>query len=83
MDVISISIDDDFDQMKSFFKRNGYKWTLLDLKSDKTVLDRYKVKAFPSYFLIDTDGVICMSPAPSPSEDFETRFRKLFLSRNH
>lgn len=83
MDVITISIDDDFDQMKKFFKRNGYKWTLLDLKSDKSVLDRYMVKAYPAYFLIDTNGTLCMSPAPSPSEDFETRFRRIFQTRNH
>ena len=55
----------------------------LDLKSDKSVLDRYMVKAYPAYFLIDTNGTLCMSPAPSPSEDFETRFRRIFPTRNH
>lgn len=83
MDVVSISIDDDFDSVKKLFKRNGYNWTLLDVKGDKSVVDRYKVKVYPSYFLIDTDGTLCMSPAISPSEDFESRFKQIFQKRQH
>jgi len=83
MDVVSIAIDDDFDSVKKMFKRNGYNWTLLDVKGDKSVVDRYKVKVYPSYFLIDTDGTLCMSPAISPSEDFESRFKQIFQSRQH
>ena len=83
MDVVSIAIDDDFDSVKKMFKRNGSNWTLLDVKGDKSVVDRYKVKVYPSYFLIDTDGTLCMSPAISPSEDFESRFKQIFQSRQH
>jgi peroxiredoxin len=83
MDVISISIDEDFDSVKKFFKRNGYNWTLLDTKGDMSVVESYKVKVYPSYFLIDVDGTLCMSPATSPSEGFESRFKQLFQSRNH
>lgn len=83
MDVISISIDEDFDSVKKFFKRNGYNWTLLDTKGDMSVVESYKVKVYPSYFLIDVDGTLCMSPATSPSEGFESRFKQLFQSRRH
>ncbi len=83
MDVISISIDEDFESVKKFFKRNGYNWTLLDTKGDMSVVESYKVKVYPSYFLIDVDGTLCMSPATSPSEGFESRFKQLFQSRNH
>lgn len=83
MDVVSISIDEDFDSVKKLFKRNGYNWTLLDVKGDKSVVDRYKVKVYPSYFLIDTDGTLCMSPALSPSENFEARFKQIFQRRQH
>lgn len=82
MQVVSISIDSDFDKVKQYFKRNNYNWTLLDYKGDPTVLDRYKVKAYPSYFLIDVDGTLCMSPASPPSEDFEKRFQQIFKLRN-
>ncbi|MBO4603224.1 MAG: thioredoxin family protein [Salinivirgaceae bacterium] len=76
--VVSISIDEDFDKVKKYFKRNHYNWMLLDYKADPTVLDRYKVKAYPSYYLIDTEGNLCMSPAASPSEDFEKRFLQYY-----
>ena len=76
--VVSISIDDDFDKVKKYFKRNHYNWMLLDYKADPTVLDRYKVKAYPSYYLIDTEGNLCTSPAASPSEDFEKRFLQYY-----
>lgn len=79
--VVSISIDDDFDRVKRLFKRNHYNWTLLDYKGDPTVIERYKVKAYPSYFLIDTEGNLCMSPAAAPSEDFEKRFQQFY--RDH
>lgn len=83
MDVVSISIDEDFDSVKKFFKRNGYDWTLLDTRGDMSVVESYKVKVYPSYFLIDLDGTLCMSPATSPSEGFESRFKQLFQSRHH
>ena len=73
----------DFDSVKKFFKRNGYNWTLLDTKGDMSVVESYKVKVYPSYFLIDVDGTLCMSPATSPSEGFESRFKQLFQSRHH
>ena len=75
--------DEDFDSVKKLFKRKGYNWTLLDVKGDKSVVDRYKVKVYPSYFLIDTDGTLCMSPALSPSENFEARFKQMFQKRQH
>jgi len=79
--VVSISIDNDFDRVKKYFKRNHYNWILLDYKGDPTIIDRYKVKAYPSYFLIDTEGNLCMSPAAGPS-DFEKRFWQYYKDRN-
>ena len=83
IEVVSISIDDDFEKVKKYFKRHNYNWTLLDYKGDPTVIERYKVKAYPSYFLIDVDGTLCMSPASSPSEGFERRFQQIFKSRKY
>jgi peroxiredoxin len=83
IEVVSISIDEDFDKVKKYFKRHNYNWTLLDYKGDPTVIERYKVRAYPSYFLIDIDGTLCMSPASSPSEDFERRFQQIFRNRKY
>ena len=83
IEIVSISIDDDFEKVKKYFKRNNYNWTLLDYKGDPTVIERYNVKAYPSYFLIDVDGTLCMSPAASPSENFEQRFQQIFRNRKY
>lgn len=83
IEVVSISIDEDFEKVKSYFKRHKYDWTLLDYKGDPTVIERYKVQAYPSYFLIDIDGTLCMSPASSPSENFEKQFQRIFRSKKY
>lgn len=83
MQVVSISIDEDFERVKKYFRQHGYDWELLDYKNDPSVIERYKVRVFPSYYLVDIDGTLCMSPALSPSEDFEKRFRQIFKNRNY
>ena len=83
IEVVSISIDEDFEKVKNYFKRHKYNWTLLDYKGDPTVIERYKVQAYPSYYLIDVDGTLCMSPASSPSENFEKQFQRIFRSKKY
>lgn len=83
MQVVSISIDEDFGRVKRYFSKHGYDWELLDYKNDPSVLERYKVRVYPSYYLVDIDGTLCMSPALSPSEDFEKRFRQIFNARKY
>lgn len=83
MKVVSVSIDDNFAKTKDYFKRNGYDWELLDFKGDPSVIDRYRVKVYPAYFLIDMDGIMLMSPAAAPSENFEKRFRQIFNDRKY
>jgi len=72
--IISISIDPDFEKAKKYFTQHGYEWILLSYQDDKEVLEHYKVKAFPSYYLINPDGKLVMSPAVSPGENFEFQF---------
>lgn len=72
--IISVSIDENFDKAKKYFEQNGYDWTLLSYKLDPDVLKEYKVKAYPTYYLINPKGEIVMSPAASPGENFEYRF---------
>jgi thiol-disulfide isomerase/thioredoxin len=54
--VISISIDDDFDRVKSYFAQHGYDWILMSYKNQPEIITQYKVKAYPTYFLIDTNA---------------------------
>ncbi len=72
--VISICIDDDFDKAIKLFNDNGYEWMLLSYKNQPGIITDYKIKAYPSYFLIDPKGKLVMSPAAGPAENFEWRF---------
>jgi len=44
------------------------------------VMERYRVRAFPSYFLIDREGKMVWAPAPSPLEHFSEKFSRLVKS---
>ena len=72
--IISISIDEDFDEAKMYFKDKGYEWTLLSFNDEKSVIEKYKVRAYPTYYLIGPKGKLIMSPALSPGENFEYHF---------
>ncbi|MBU0763642.1 MAG: TlpA family protein disulfide reductase, partial [Bacteroidetes bacterium] len=72
--IVSVFIDDDFRAAVDFMRDNGCKWTLLHYGNRPEILKQYDVRAYPTYYLIDPDGNLSMSPAPGPDEDFETRF---------
>ncbi|MBQ1652483.1 MAG: hypothetical protein II060_01745, partial [Bacteroidales bacterium] len=56
---------------------NSLGWTFLFAETNDKVLTDYKVKAFPTYYLIDPYGMLVMSPAPSPAENFEKYLFKI------
>ncbi|MGC9470237.1 MAG: TlpA family protein disulfide reductase [Bacteroidales bacterium] len=44
------------------------------------VIERYGVRAFPSYYLIDQEGKMVWAPAPAPLEHFSEKFTRLVKS---
>jgi peroxiredoxin len=78
--VVSISIDKDLEKAQSYFNKNGYTWKLLGDSPERKIADLYKVKAYPTFYLIKTDGKLKMSPALSPGENFEWSFFNLLQS---
>jgi hypothetical protein len=79
--IVSICIDDDFSKMIKHFKEKGYEWQLLSYRDQKSVISEYKVRTYPSYYLIDPEGNLSMSPAASPAENFEWYFFKMMQSQ--
>jgi thiol-disulfide isomerase/thioredoxin len=55
--LISISSDDDEDVWKTFIQSQHMDWTEY-LDSSSTVLEAFKVDSFPTYIVMDKDGVI-------------------------
>ncbi|HAN00897.1 MAG TPA: hypothetical protein DCQ26_20080 [Marinilabiliales bacterium] len=79
--LVSISIDEDIEEVQKYFNEHGYNWPVLSYMNHKNIIDEFKVKAYPTYYLIDPEGNLVMSPANSPSENFEWSFFKLMQSK--
>lgn len=77
IEFVSIGVDDEKEKLFDRADELNYNWTILDYAHDKSLLDKYKVKAYPFYVLIDKEGNILKYPANSPSENAEKLFREL------
>jgi peroxiredoxin len=73
---VSICIDDRND-IENFAESEKINWTFLICNNNSDLLKNYDVRAFPTYYLIDTEGKLLESPAPSPSENIYKIFEKL------
>ncbi|MBP8850464.1 MAG: TlpA family protein disulfide reductase [Breznakibacter sp.] len=77
LEIVTIFIDRDFDKAREFMKSNKLDWESLSFSKQPSVLADYKIRVFPTYFLIDPEGKLFLSPAPSPEESFLARFQDL------
>ena len=71
LNIIIVSVDERFSDMRSFREKNGYQWDFLYFANDPDILEKYDVRIFPTCYLIDTEGKLVLSPAPSPNENLE------------
>jgi len=74
LEIISVMVDENMEDIKSFLAQTGYKWTFLHYKNDPTIIKNFDVRAYPTYFLIGPNGKIILSPAPGPTENFDLKF---------
>lgn len=81
LEIVTVVIDDDVQVMKNFLERSGYQWTFLHFDNNPEIFKKYDVRAFPTYYLIDDEGKLSMSPAPAPAEEFEGRLFKVLRSK--
>lgn len=56
LQILSISVDQHYQQMIDFRNKKGYTWTFLYNGLDSLLQDLYDVKAYPTYILIDAEG---------------------------
>lgn len=81
LEIVTVVVDDDIDQIRDFIKKSGYSWTFLHYASDPDILKKYDIRAYPTYYLIAPDGKLAISPAPTPSDGFEISLFKELKSR--
>ncbi len=81
LEVVTISADDNVDDMKKFLEKSKYSWTFLHFGNRPEILKDYDIKVYPTYFLIGPDKKLILSPAPSPTEGFERRMFQILRSK--
>ena len=74
---VTILTDSDREKAKKFIADHSLNWTFLFADVNSKVISDYKLRAYPTYYLIDPKGVLVMSPAPSPAENFEKYLFKI------
>jgi len=72
LQILTVLADDDAADIKNFQAKSGYPWVFVSYKNQPDVIKNYDIRAFPTYYFLAPDGKLLLSPAPSPSENFET-----------
>ncbi|MBN1990111.1 MAG: TlpA family protein disulfide reductase [Bacteroidales bacterium] len=81
IEVVTICIDNNENDMQVLLKNTGYDWTFLYYGNKPELVKDYDVRAYPTYFLIGPDKKLIWSPAPSPREDVEVRLFNLLRAK--
>ena len=79
--IITIASDDTRESMSVFAKKSGYNWKFLHYGNQPDILEKYDIRAFPTYFLIGPNGKLIYSPAVSPGENFELYLFQVMRAR--
>lgn len=82
VEIVSISTDPDVNDLKHFLKVNPYKWKFVHYGKSPEIINSYDVKAYPTYFLINPEGKMELSPAPSPHEKLEIMLVNILRNRD-
>ncbi len=77
LSVVSILSGNNPKATVAYFVKNGFHWPLLLLGKEITLLEKYEVRAFPAYVLINPDGTIALSPAPMPNENLAAILQRM------
>lgn len=80
--IVTIMVDEQIAQTRQLIEKNSYDWTFLHFAADEAIIKKYDVKAYPTYYLIDPEGFLQMSPAIGPDENFEAHFMQLWQKYN-
>jgi hypothetical protein len=75
--VVTILRDGDFEKAVSKMSQFGFSWLMLDGSSADMLEYLYDIKIYPSFLLVDPEGMIVMRNCPFPSENLESVVKKL------
>ncbi len=81
--IVSIMLDNSMADMQYFLSKNDYNWYFLHYGNQTSILEKYDIRVFPTYFLIGPGGKLVTSPAPSPSENIEQHLFNVMRNRGN
>lgn len=73
--IVTVCVCDSYNDMKKLVKENKYHWEFLYFDKNNELLQKYNVRVYPSYYLINPEGKLVMLPAFPPGDaSFEARY---------
>ena len=76
-EIVVICMDENLPQMKHFVERKRFPYTFLHYGNQVEVFKDYDIRAFPTYYFINKQGKLSLSPAASPDENVELQIFKV------
>jgi peroxiredoxin len=70
-EIVIISMDDNLAQMKNFIEKKNYPFTFLFYGNQPDIFKEFDIRTVPTYFFIDKNGKLALSPAATPGENIE------------
>ena len=71
-EFVSVIMDKDIEKMYKFKNDNKFKWTFLHNDKKQSLIEKYKIVTYPTFFFISPEGKLLIKNAPSPTENFES-----------
>jgi len=81
LDIYIVVRNSDMEKIKQFFSENEVPGTVVFEEPDNRYAKMYKIKSYPSAFLLDSDHKIIKALARNPLDGFEFEFASLLRSR--
>ena len=81
LEVITIMITESLMNMQDFMENNRYSWTSLFYENSEILLQAYKIRSYPTCYLIGPNGKLIQSPATLPTEGLEQQLFRIMRSR--
>ena len=79
-DVLTICCSDNYEKMYNFIKNNKvgnkYKWDFVYFDNNYDIFEKFHVRTFPTFILINPEGKIVKNPMDSPSLGALLTFKK-------
>jgi hypothetical protein len=76
--IVPVSLDKNFADATKLWNIKKYPWELVAPVQPDLAISEYRIKVVPTFYLIAPDQKLILSPALSPSHNFEALFLKIY-----